>query len=118
MAWSKRKLNEYEYLSVWQRDFLSGGFAGFTYTNIAFVFDLLKVRAQHNKTENMSYQKEIARIYRTEGMRGFLKGYQGMFIRDTPGFAVYFGVYECFKRCMLVSEVDKKQYNYHGISDF
>ena len=41
-----------------------------------------------------------------------------MFIRDTPGFAVYFGVYECFKRCMSVSEADKKQYNYHGISDF
>ena len=66
----------------------------------------------------MSYKQEIARIYRVEGMKGFLKGYQGMFIRDTPGFAIYFGIYEYFKRCAKVSEGDKLQHNYHGISSY
>ena len=107
MSWSKRKLNEIEYLSAWQKDFLSGGVAGITYTNIAFIFDLLKTRAQNNKTENMSYRNEIARIYNTEGMRGFFRGYQGMFIRDTPGFGIYFTCYEMFKRSWGVSEKDK-----------
>ena len=103
MSWSRRKLESYDYLKVWQRDFLSGACAGFTFTNIAFVFDLLKVRAQSDSKQRMSYSKEISRIYRAEGMRGFFKGYQGMFIRDTPGFAIYFGMYECFKRQAGVS---------------
>ena len=77
---------------------MSGGIAGFYYTNVAFVFDLLKVRAQFNKTTSIRYGQEIRRIYQTEGPKGFLKGYQGMFLRDAPGFAFYFCSYEYFKR--------------------
>ena len=77
---------------------LSGAFAGFCYTNVAFVFDLLKVRAQNSKSTQMSYSQEIKRIYRVEGLKGFAKGYQGMFMRDCPGFAIYFTTYECMKR--------------------
>lgn len=55
----------------------------------------------------MSYREEIARIYEAKGLRGFFKGYQGLFVRDVPGFAIYFGTYEFFKRCAGVSEVDK-----------
>ena len=65
----------------------------------------------------MSYREEIARIYQAKGLRGFFKGYQGLFVRDVPGFAIYFGTYEFFKRCSGVSEVDKTQHNYHGKSD-
>ena len=77
------------------------------YTNIAFIFDLLKVRAQHSKTERMSYRKEIARIYSTEGLKGFSRGYQGMLIRDAPGFGLYFCTYEALKRQLGVGDIDK-----------
>ena len=50
-------------------------------------------------------------------MRGFFKGYQGMFIRDTPGFAIYFGMYESLKRQAGVSQTDKTQHNYYGMTD-
>ena len=46
-------------------------------------------------------------IYRKEGLRGFLKGYQGMILRDVPGFAAYFMTYEFMKRSAGVSEADK-----------
>lgn len=64
----------------------------------------------------MSYKKEIIRIYSTEGVKGFLRGYQGMFIRDAPGFGIYFSTYEFLKRSWGVSEVDKNEHNYHGMS--
>lgn len=46
----------------------------------------------------MSYSTEIKIIYKTEGFKGFLRGYQGMMIRDGPGFAIYFTTYESLKR--------------------
>lgn len=55
--------------------FLSGFFAGFCYTNVAFIFDLLKVRAQEQNKAKMSYGEEIKRIYQSEGMKGFTRGY-------------------------------------------
>ena len=87
---------------------MAGAFAGIFYTNVAFVFDLLKVRKQFHKTIPKSYSEEIRHIYKTEGLRGFLKGYQGMLLRDTPGFAWYFMFYEWSKRQMGVSEADKQ----------
>ena len=66
----------------------------------------------------MSYQKEIARIYDTEGLRGFFRGYQGMFIRDTPGFGIYFSTYETLKRASGVSERDKLDHNYHDLQPY
>jgi len=86
---------------------LSGAFAGFAYTNVAFVFDLLKVRKQFHKTVPKSYTEEISSIYKTEGLRGFLKGYQGMMLRDVPGFAWYFMFYEWSRYKMGVSDADK-----------
>eukprot|EP00354_Favella_ehrenbergii_P007097 CAMPEP_0170454628 /NCGR_PEP_ID=MMETSP0123-20130129/2814_1 /TAXON_ID=182087 /ORGANISM="Favella ehrenbergii, Strain Fehren 1" /LENGTH=98 /DNA_ID=CAMNT_0010717399 /DNA_START=338 /DNA_END=634 /DNA_ORIENTATION=+ len=77
---------------------MSGAFAGFCYTNVAFVFDLLKVRAQFDKKKQINYKQEISRIYREEGLKGFLNGYQGMLLRDFPGFAFYFMSYELIKR--------------------
>jgi len=50
-------------------------FAGFCYTNVAFIFDLLKVRAQEQNKAKMSYGDEIKRIYKSEGLKGFSRGY-------------------------------------------
>ena len=55
----------------------------------------------------MKYSEEVKRIYRTEGLKGFLRGYQGMLIRDGPGFAIYFTTYEFLKRQAGVSDQDK-----------
>ena len=96
--------------------FISGAFAGFCYTNVAFVFDLLKVRAQNNKNSQMNYTKEIKRIYKNEGLRGFAKGYQGMFLRDAPGFGIYFTTYEFLKRSFNVSDSEKYTEKYKSMS--
>lgn len=50
----------------------------------------------------MSYREEIQKIYETEGMRGFTRGWSGMLIRDGPGFGLYFAMFEFFKRCLHV----------------
>ena len=70
---------------------------GSIYTNIAFVFDLLKVRLQNVRHGQRSYQEEIKMIYKNEGLRGFTRGYQGMLLRDGPGFGVYFFTFSVFK---------------------
>ena len=111
-----RKSNEYECLPLDFKNFLSGFFAGFCYTNVAFIFDLLKVRAQEQKTKQMSYSKEIARIYSEEGIKGFSRGYQGMLLRDGPGFGVYFAIFEMNKRHLGVSERDRIDHDYHQMS--
>jgi hypothetical protein len=99
------------------RHFLSGAFAGFVYTNVAFIFDLLKVRAQETKDSQMSYKKEIIRIFKQDGIKGFSKGYQGMLMRDGPGIGIYFTAFEFNKRHLGVSEWDRELNNYHGMSD-
>ena len=86
---------------------LSGSFGGFCYTNVAFIFDLLKVRAQFENKKNMNYTDEIRRIYRNEGPRGFYNGYTAMLIRDLPGFGWYFFLYEFLKRKLLADCQDQ-----------
>lgn len=51
----------------------------------------------------MSYREEIARIYRDNGIRGFTRGYWGMFMRDAPGFGLYFMMYDIMKRTLGVN---------------
>ena len=46
----------------------------------------------------MSYRTEIRRIYTTEGLYGFTRGYTGMYMRDSPGFALYFFLFDLVKR--------------------
>lgn len=72
------------------------------YTNVAFFFDLLKTRAQVSKYKTMSYREEISKIYEYEGVKGFTRGYTGMFFRDAPGFGLYFSMFEAFKKVLRV----------------
>lgn len=101
--WALRQLQKRNF-GVNQQMALSGAAAGIYYTNVAFVFDLLKVRAQFNETKQIKYREEIRAIYNNEGLRGFMKGYQGMFLRDAPGFSFYFFLYELLKRRLGVDE--------------
>lgn len=62
------------------------------------MFDLLKVRAQNSKFKSLSYREEIKRIYKDDGVKGFTRGYSGMLLRDAPGFAIYFCMFDFLKR--------------------
>ena len=57
----------------------------------------------------MSYREEIAVIYKNEGLFGFTRGYTGLFMRDCPGFALYFWLFEYLKRVFNVSEENKNK---------
>lgn len=50
----------------------------------------------------MSYREEISKIYEYEGVKGFTRGYTGMFFRDAPGFGLYFSMFEAFKKVLRV----------------
>ena len=39
-----------------------------------------------------------------------------MFIRDAPGFGIYFCAYEALKRWWRVSDIDRIEHDYHGLS--
>ena len=64
----------------------------------------------------MSYRAEIKRIYKQEGFRGFFSGYSGMFLRDTPGFAFHFTLYEAMKRRVGISDKDKQLPSFANMS--
>lgn len=114
-GFSQRMMEPYDNMSIYLKDYLSGFFAGFCFTNTAFIFDLLKVRAQQRKQKKMSYAVEIKRIYSEEGLKGFTRGYQGMIFRDGPGFAIYFCLFSALKRFWGVSDTDRAN-NYNGKS--
>jgi len=46
----------------------------------------------------MLYREEIARIFKKEGVYGFTRGWSSIVIRDAPGLAIYFTVFDIYKR--------------------
>ena len=72
------------------KNFLSGFIAGLCFANSFFVFDMFKTRAQMRKDSNISYRYEVMNILKTEGVRGFTRGWLAMILRDGPGFGFYF----------------------------
>ena len=50
----------------------------------------------------MSYREEIRRVYSKDGLGGFTRGWTSMVIRDAPGLAIYFTLFEVFKRKLNV----------------
>ena len=101
-----------------QRNFLSGMFSGFIYLNVSFPFDFLKILMQSKiGQQGVTYWGEIKSIYQREGFFGFTRGYSGQMLRDVPGFALYFGLFELIKIKMKVSDQDRRQSNYSGLSE-
>jgi len=73
-GYSKRALDKSN-LSTNMKNFISGFIAGICFANSFFVFDMFKTRAQMRKDSNISYKHEIMTILKTEGLRGFTRGW-------------------------------------------
>jgi hypothetical protein len=56
----------------------------------------------------MSYREEISRIYKSEGLYGFSRGYTGLLMRDSPGFGFYFCMFEALKRAIDLPERERQ----------
>ena len=90
------------------RNFLSGVFSGFIYLNVSFPFDFLKILMQSKiGQKDVTYWGEIKSIYNREGLYGYTRGYSGQMLRDIPGFALYFGLFELIKVKLKVSDQDR-----------
>lgn len=46
----------------------------------------------------MSYRQELSEIMAKEGYYGLTRGYMIAFIRDIPGYGIYFLIYENLRR--------------------
>lgn len=74
--------------------------------------ELLKVRAQVNRVENVQYRKEIPKLISNEGFSGLYKGFGALVLRDVPGWGVFFLAYEWLKRIFGVQEAKKRGEDY------
>lgn len=59
--------------------------------------ELLKIKAQSNRTSSINYRQTIAEIIRKEGPKGMYKGFWPLFYRDVPAWGFYFWAYELLK---------------------
>ena len=70
--------------------------------------ELLKVRAQINRTENINYLRATIALLRNEGfVGGVYKGMLALLLRDVPGWGVYFWCYEFLKRQFNMQEAKR-----------
>jgi solute carrier family 25 carnitine/acylcarnitine transporter 20/29 len=107
-GYAYRKIDTHSQFGSVAKQSLAGAFAGFVFANVAFPFDLMKVKKQANlKRIQTGYLEELTQIYKAEGMKGFTRGYTGLLIRDVPGFAIYFGSFEANKKFLGVHETGK-----------
>ena len=83
---------------------MSGMISGAVYCNVAFPFDLAKIRMMSKIGEpGLCYRRELGDIYRKEGLYGFTRGYNAMLIRDC-GTWMNFGIFDFLKRKLGVNE--------------
>eukprot|EP01127_Copromyxa_protea_P015496 TRINITY_DN4466_c0_g1_i1.p1 TRINITY_DN4466_c0_g1~~TRINITY_DN4466_c0_g1_i1.p1 ORF type:complete len:324 (+),score=44.72 TRINITY_DN4466_c0_g1_i1:68-1039(+) len=76
--------------------FLAGGSAGLLGSFFVTISDLVKINAQLDVKIGSSRRTPrviVQDIYSRQGMRGFLRGWGTVVLRDIPGFATYFGFY-------------------------
>ena len=84
--------------------FLAGSFGGLLQCLVLVPADLIKCKLQVDRidgkpayTGNMDC---IKKVYRTEGLKGFYKGFGVTALREVPAFGVYFFVYRYSLRLM------------------
>lgn len=59
--------------------------------------ELLKIKAQSNRTSHINYKSAISDILRKDGPKGLYIGFWSLFYRDVPAWGVYFWAYELLK---------------------
>lgn len=76
--------------------FLGGGCAGVAFWSSTYPIDAVKTKQQTMKADylKLNFRQCCTRLYRTEGMRGLLRGYGVTALRAFPGNAVLIAVYE------------------------
>lgn len=70
--------------------YISGCVAGFAQSIIACPCELVKIRLQAKTEGKQSMTKVVNSIYQSSGLKGFFRGYESTFYRDTPAFGAYF----------------------------
>eukprot|EP01097_Dermamoeba_algensis_P008865 TRINITY_DN6081_c0_g1_i1.p1 TRINITY_DN6081_c0_g1~~TRINITY_DN6081_c0_g1_i1.p1 ORF type:complete len:219 (-),score=68.14 TRINITY_DN6081_c0_g1_i1:271-927(-) len=79
----------------------SGAAAGFFASLVLCPVELIKCRLQVQQNELPRFKGPIdclVQTLKTEGIRGLYRGYLGTMIREVPGNAIWFGVYEAVCR--------------------
>ena len=56
--------------------------------------EVLKVRAQVNRTEFVRYRTAVPLIIQNEGFGALYKGLTALMLRDAPAWGVYFWAYQ------------------------
>lgn len=83
--------------------YISGCVAGFTQTFIACPCELVKIKLQEKAEGKPKTMTRVVKdIYRSQGMKGFFRGYESTFYRDAPAFGAYFLSYY-----FLVEQLEK-----------
>ena len=85
--------------------FLAGGFAANTFWTIAFPADVIKNRMMTQSLNNSSRKQNYRNIYecariiwKTDGLRGFYRGFLPCFFRSFPTNGAAIFVYETFMK--------------------
>ncbi|XP_050426054.1 mitochondrial ornithine transporter 1-like [Adelges cooleyi] len=72
--------------------------------------ELIKVRLQADTTNGIKGQasalRVIREVFRTEGVKGFYRGFGSTVVREMPGYYVFFGAYEATRKLLSPSTTD------------
>ena len=82
---------------------LAGGFSGLPLAAIIGPTERIKCLMQVDKTKYSGFSDCFRKVYQEGGIRSIFRGTASTALRDVPGNAAYFGVYESIKRltCQL-----------------
>lgn len=81
--------------------FVAGATAGIAQTPICSPMELAKTRLQLQSSSGLQFSGPVQclrYIYRNEGFRGVFKGLGVTFLREAPGYGIYFLTYEALTR--------------------
>jgi len=85
----------YDMLTPWSgRGWAGGAISGVISTSIITPIERIKIRAQAN---NISAFNSIKGIMAENGLRSFYRGQSATLLREVPGYAIYFHVFEKLK---------------------
>lgn len=84
-------------MSLVNQQFIGGMAAGIARLPFGVPIELLKTRAQYQRQGKIKYFPMIAKLYHQQGVSGIYRGTWAMALRDGPGWAIYFAIYQYLK---------------------